>query len=72
MSPGLRCLRKVGAPQLPTPGREVEGCLGGTEGCAQAPSHGGEVSDVKRSSGSNCSGANAGKAREVLRVFPGM
>lgn len=28
MSPGLHCLREVGAPQLPAPWREVEGCWG--------------------------------------------
>lgn len=31
-----------------------------------------EESDVKRSSGGNCSRANAGKVRKVLRVFPGV
>lgn len=46
--------------------------LDGTEGCAQAPSHQREASDVKRSSRGNCSGASAEKAREALSVFPGM
>lgn len=35
MSPGLCCLRKVGAPQLLAPGKEVEGCLGQPSQAAQ-------------------------------------
>lgn len=75
MSPGLHCLRKMGAPQLPPPGREMEGCLGQPSQVGQSavpellPR---EESDVKRSSGGNCSRANAGKVRKVLRVFPGV
>lgn len=47
-------------------------CLAGTEGCAEALSHQCEVSDVKRSSSGNCSGAIAEKAKEALGAFPGM
>lgn len=82
MSPELRCLGKVGAGArlgcgCPCPREGGGGMPGaafwrGTEGCARAPSRGGEVSDVKRSSGGNSNKAKAGKAREALRVFPGM
>lgn len=82
MSPGLRCLGKVGAGarlvRVPHSTREGGGGMpgaafpSGTEGCARASSRGGELSDVKKSSGGNCSRAKAGNSGEVLRVFPGM